>query len=240
MMIFEGGQVMGQWMMSDAPGGFAWHSANETGFGGIKDKEDEMHYTDDEFDNVPEAYRAQGVVSGLQFYKVQQKLLSMIRSSKKFPGLVYWTSHPTAEAADKKAGATTDQYGKVTGKKIIGPDFGGKAMASYIAKEFGNTLHFDTVPIQKKEKDATTQQNITTITREYRVYTRRHMDPEMKEDAEYIAGNRASAGGTLKMPDYFVSKEPGDAILQFYQRLSDIRAEVKATANANKQGATTV
>jgi len=232
LMIFEGGQVMGQWMLSDTPGGFAWHAANETGFGGVKDENEELSFEDMEGSkDIPEVYRLQGVVSPKHFYKVQQKLLSAVISSKKFPGLVYWTSHPTQETADKTAGATADQYGKITGKKVIGPDFGGKALASLIPAKFGNTLHFDTVPVQRKEKDPLTNNQITIIEREYRLYTRRHMDPEMKEDAEYIAGNRASAGSKLKMPDYFVSKEPGDSILQFYQRLSDIRAEVKASAS---------
>lgn len=242
LVIFEGGQVMGQWLLSDVPGGFAWHSANETGFGGVKDEDDLLHYEDQRADikDIPEVYRLQGVVSPKQFYKVQQKLLSAVRASKKFPGLVYWTSHPTQETADKTAGATSDQYGKITGKKIIGPDFGGKALASLITKDFGNSLHADSVPVQTKVKDETTGQQVTNITREYRLYTRRHMDPELKEDAEYIAGNRAYPGAKLKMPDYFVSKEPGDSILQFYQRLSDIRTEVKASSNANQTGAKTV
>lgn len=236
LMIFEGGQVMGQWMLSDMPGGFAWHAANETGFGGVKDENEELSFEDLEGNkDIPEVYRLQGVVSPKHFYKVQQKLLGAVRASKKFPGLVYWTSHPTQETADKTSGATSDQYGKITGKKVIGPDFGGKALASLISKDFGNTLHFDTVPIQKKVKDDTTGQQITTIEREFRLYTRRHMDPEMKEDAEYIAGNRAAAGGKLKMPDYFVSKEPGDSILQFYQRLSDIRAEVRASSVSTQE-----
>lgn len=225
LLIFEGGQAMGQWLLGDEPGGMGWHSANKTGFGGVKDEADELNWEDEAAKDIPEAYRNHGAVSGKQFYLIQRRLLSAIKSTKKFPGLVYWTSHPTQETADKTSGATSDQYGKITGKKIIGPDFGGKALASLITKEFGNTTHFDVVPVTKKVKDETTNQNVTTIDREYRLYTRRHMDPEMKEDAEYIAGNRAAI--PARMPDYFVSNEPGDSILQFYQRLSDIRAEVK-------------
>jgi len=34
LLVYEGGTVFGNWLLSDVPGGFAWHSAKETGFGG--------------------------------------------------------------------------------------------------------------------------------------------------------------------------------------------------------------
>lgn len=232
LLIFEGGQVMGQWLLSDVPGGMGWHSATESGFGGLKDKDDQLH-TEDAMKDVPAAYNLHGAVTGIQFYQVQRKLLSALRATKKFPGLVYWTTHPT-EAADKTEGGTIDQYGKISGKKIIGPDFGGKALTSLISREFGNMLHSDTVTLTAKSTDATTQKSISVSSREYRLYTRRHFDAEQKVlGTEYLAGNRAAR--PEKMPDYFTSKNPGDSILQFYQCLSDIRAGVRAEGHTDKQ-----
>lgn len=222
LMIFEGGTVLGQYLLSDMKGGMAWQAATGTKFGGVKDEDDVLSVRDglNGFDD----YTLQGANAPRHWQVIQGKLVSAIRSSKKFPGLVYWTAHPT-EAPDKTEGGESGQYGKITGKKIIGPDFGGKAKASLIGKEFGNLLHFDTVTLAAKEKDPTSSKQITTLDREYRLYTRRHFDPNQQVMVEYVAGNRCAVPNM--MPDYLVSKEPGDSILQFYQRLKD--AQTSAT-----------
>jgi hypothetical protein len=226
LVVYEGGAVIGNWLLSDVPGGLAWHSSKETGFGGVKDDNDELHYDDvsDEVKGYGEDYTAQGVNSPKHFYIAQRKLLSAIRASKKFPGHTIWTTHPV-EAPDKTEGGASDKYGKVTGKKIIGPDYAGKAMASLIGKEFGATLHFDTVTLTEKEKDETSKKQITTLEREYRIYTRRHYDPNNVVMVEYLAGNRCAVPSM--MPDHITSKEPGDAILQFYQIMSNARKAAK-------------
>jgi len=188
----------------------------------VKDDDDLLHYDDQAMaKEYGEDYTAQGACSPKHFYQAQRKLLSALRATKKFPGRVIWTAHPT-EAPDKTEGGSSDQYGKVKGKKIIGPDFAGKALASLIGKEFGATLHFDNVTIPKKERDETTNQQVTVFNREFRIYTRRHYDPNQQViGVEYLAGNRCAVPSM--MPDHFTSDVPGDAILQFYQKMSDAR-----------------
>lgn len=223
LVIFEGGSVMGNWALSDIEGGLAWHGATGTGFGGVKDEEDELSYTDafKGADGNIDAYKVQGTNAIKHFMIVQRKLLQAIRTSKKFPGLTYWTFHST-EGADRTAGGTTGDYGKIQGKKIIGPDVGGKALASTIGREFGNLLHADQATSTKKELDETTKKQVTVTEREFRLYTRRHMDPNQDVAVEYIAGTRMSG-----VQDYYTSKTPGDSILQFYADVTKLRKAQK-------------
>lgn len=233
LIVFEGGTVIGNWLLSDVPGGFAWHAAQATGFGGIKDADGLLTYTD-EFKGAEgiDKFQDQGINAPLHYAFVQKKILNAIRKSKQFPGLVYWTFHPT-EGPDKtqggESGGQKDGY-KVKGKAIIGPDAGGKALASTLAKEFGNLHHFDQALILKKEKDGTTQKQITEYQREFRLYTRRHYDPNQDVMTEYVAGTR-----TADVADYYTSKEPGDSLLQFYQAVKEARERERA-----KKAATSV
>jgi len=92
MMVFEGGAAIGQYLMSDIPGGLAWQAATGTGFGGVKDEDDELSTTD-EYKGA-EGYEKQGSNSPRHSMIAQRKLLSMVRTARKFPGNVLWTSHP--------------------------------------------------------------------------------------------------------------------------------------------------
>lgn len=224
LIVFEGGTVMGNWALSDIEGGLAWHGAEGTGFGGVKDEEDALSYKD-AFKGAEgniDKYLVQGTNAIKHFMIIQRKLLQAIRTSKKFPGLVFWTFHPV-EGADRTAGGATGDYGKITGKKIIGPDAGGKALASTIGKEFGNLFHFDQAIKTSKEQDETTKKQITVTEREFRLYTRRHMDPNMDVLVEYVAGTRMS-----DVQDYYTSKTPGDSLLQFYSDVARLRKEQRA------------
>jgi hypothetical protein len=220
LVVFEGGTVIGNWLLSDIPGGLAWHAATETGFGGVKDEDGELSY-EDNVEGVGKDYKLQGINSGKHFYKAQRDVLRAIRTSKKFPGLVWWTFHPT-EAADKTAGGETGQYGKITGKKIIGPDAGGKALASTLAKEFGSLLHFDQAITQAKKLDEATHKQVAVINRDFRLYTRRHFDPNQDVNIEYVAGTRMAG-----VKDYYSSETPGDSLLQFYTHVSQLRKQYK-------------
>lgn len=215
MMVFEGGAAIGQYLLSDIPGGLAWQSATQTKFGGVKDEDEELSTTDG---IKAGGYEMQGSNSPRHSMIAQRKLLSMVRTARKFPGHKLWTSHP-AVGPDKASGGEAGKFGEIKGKRVIGPDFGGPATVSLISKEFGNVLHFETVDIITRKKDETTNKTIATIDREHRIYTRRHFDPEQLVQTEYIAGNRCPI--PKMMPDHFVSKEPGDSVLQFYTTLSE-------------------
>jgi hypothetical protein len=227
LWIFEGGSVMGNWLLSDVPGGFGWHAATETGFGGIKDEDGLLSITDDfKGAEAADSFKQSGAVTGKHFGLAQRKIVNAIRTSKKFPKMVFWTFHST-EGPDKGAGGTTKQFGEITGKKIIGPDLGGKALASTIGREFGNLFHADQAVTRKTELDKVTNQQITHVKTEFRLYTRRHFDPNKDVMVEYVAGTRFS-----KAKDFYTSKDPGDTLLQFYQdvknHLNDERAKRQA------------
>lgn len=223
MRVYEGGTVIGNWMLSDIPGGLAHHAATETGFGGVKDEDGVLSYEDDfkDAEGKIDDYTLQGANSPKHFMIAQRKILTAIRGSKRFPGMVWWTFHPT-EGPDKTEGGESGKYGNITGKKIIGPDAGGRALASTIGKEFGNLLHFDQVTLAKKELDETSKKQITTVEKEFRLYTRRHYDPNQQVMIEYVAGSR-----TPGVEDYYVSKTPGDSLLQFYSDVARLRREAK-------------
>lgn len=218
MVVFEGGTVIGNWLLSDIPGGLAWHAATQTGFGGVKDEDEALSYEDD-VKGVDKDFTLQGINSGKHYAKAQRDILRAIRTSKKFPGLTFWTFHPT-EAADFSAGGSTGQYGKIEGKKIIGPDAGGKKLASTLNKEFGNLFHFDQAIQRKTANDTVTKKNITVMDRDFRLYTRRHFDPNQDVNIEYVAGTRMAG-----LNDYYTSKTPGDSILQVYQHIADLRKQ---------------
>lgn len=229
LRVYEGGTVMGGWLLSDVPGGMGWHAATKTGFGGVKDDDGLLSWKDafKGAEKLADDYLLQGINAPKHYQIIQRKLLNAIRKSKVFPGLVIWTFHPT-EGPDKTAGGESGQYGKITGRRIIGPDVGGKALASTIGKEFGNLLHMDQAITQAREKDETTSKNVTSTEREYRLYTKRHYDPNQDVLIEYVAGSR------VNVEDYYTSAKPGDSLLQFYQAVSEAQKKGRAERVAVK------
>lgn len=217
LIVFEGGSTIGSYLLSDTPGGLAWHAGQETGFGGIKDEDGVLSTTDD-LNDVGDR-NIQGATSPKHFMIAQRKIVTAIRKTKAFPGMVYWTFHPT-EGPDRTQGGESGKFGKIEGKKIIGPDVAGRALASTIGREFGNLHHYDQVNIVKKEADETNHKQITKVEREFRLYTRRHFDPNQDVMIEYVAGSRI-----VGLKDYYVSGEPGDSLLQFYQDVKLKRQE---------------
>lgn len=225
LVVYEGGSVMGNYLLSDVPGGLGWHAANNTKFGGVKDEDDELSYKDD-FKGAEgkfEDYLLQGSIAPKHYQLSQRKIVNTIRASKKFPRMTFWTFHST-EGADKTSNGASGKFGEITGKKIIGPDVGGRALASTIGREFGNLFHFDQAITSEKTLDEVTHKQITLTKRDFRVYTRRHHDPNQEVLTEYIAGTRTKA-----LKDYYSSKEPGDTLLQVYQAIKEARTLAKSS-----------
>ncbi len=219
LMIFEGGAVIKEWLLDDVKGGLAWQAATGSGFGGVKDEDDNLSVKDD-YKGATDGDTLHGANAPKHYQIVQARIKQAIRSSKRFPGMVLWTSHPT-EGPDRTEGGESGQYGKITGKKIIGPDMGGPKQVSLIGREFGNVLHFDAVNLKSKELDPTSKKQVSQVDYEFRLYTRRHYDPNQDVLIEYVAGNRAADPKLVN--DYYVSKEPGDSLLQFYAALAAAR-----------------
>jgi len=79
------------------------------------------------------------------------------------------------------------------GEKLIGPEIIGKAMTSWISREFSNTLHFTLATAVSKTTDKQTGKNVGSANQEYRVYTRDHFDPDGLTMVKYRPSTGASS-----------------------------------------------
>lgn len=220
LWIFEGAAVMGEYMMGDVEGGLAYRAAHGETVGGqdtnarITDSQDYV------FGGNSPAHYGFG----------QKYLRSNCLRSKALTNWVIWTTHERIDDGERGGGLKPGQGEKVrVDEKMIGPEFIGKALTASISREFGNTLHF--VLATKKEAKGTDPVSGKTQyidKNEYRVYTRDHFDPDGIVALKYRAVCRVS-GNPLAVKDYYVSDQPGEALLEFYRALHE----------ANKRPATT-
>jgi hypothetical protein len=151
----------------------------------------------------------------------QRRLLANVERTKAFPHIVIWSAHERS---------TED---KVSKEKLVGPEAAGEAITSNLPRVFNNTLHFVTASRKKeKAKDEHTEQMVTDLDVEYRVYTRDHFHPDGTMFVKYKAVTRGCSEGE-GMPQYLTSDVPGAAVLQFYQKLTDLR-RARASAIAGK------
>lgn len=223
LVAFEGLAVMGKYLHGNIKGGLAYRHARGERIGKDVSKDEPLLIVDETLPGFSEAKKFGGTTVG-HYMMSQPFLLSALRRSRKFPGWVIWTSHPV-EAADVTEGAKAGEFGKISGKKIVGPELIGKAYTPHLSREFGNTLHFDTATVVEKESDDVTKKQVGNISREYRIYTASHYDPDGNDVIEYLAGNRSSV--PAMMPDYLTNKDGG--IVRFYEILKEAKdAELKA------------
>jgi hypothetical protein len=157
----------------------------------------------------------------------QRRLLGFVERSKVFPNLVVWTAHERS---------TQD---KISGEKLVGPEAAGEAMTANLPRVFNNTLHFVTASKKSdKVKDEHTGQMITDLDVEYRIYTRDHFHPDGSTFVKYKAVTRG-ASESQGMPLYLSSDIPGQSVLDFYQKIADLRekraAELKGRTTLEKE-----
>jgi hypothetical protein len=205
LWIFEGGAVMGNYLMGTVKGGLAWRAAN----GEVIGQEANIAFRDDpdhKFGGNPLAHYNVG----------QRHLLSNVVRSKGLPGIVVWTTHERLD--DGERGGGKDSPKSKVGDKVVGPEFIGKAMTVSISREFGNTLHF-TIASKKvvEGKDTATDKSNYVEKMEYRVYTRDHYDPDGVVGYKYKAVVRAMDPSKVK--DYYVSEKPGEGLIKLYEDL---------------------
>ena len=151
----------------------------------------------------------------------QRRLLANVERTKAFPNIVIWSAHERS---------TED---KVSKEKLVGPEAAGEAITSNLPRVFNNTLHFVTASRKKeKSKDDHTDQMVTDLDVEYRVYTRDHFHPDGTMFVKYKAVTRGCSEKE-GMPQFLSSDIPGRAVLDFYQKLTNLREE-RAKALAPK------
>ena len=233
LTIFEGASVLGKYLLGHTKGGYAYRAGqgeligNKNDDAVVKVKDESMPWMGG--DGV-----SMGGNTMSHYRMVQPILLNAIKVSKRLPGWVIWTAHPT-ETVDKSEGGKTGDFGKLLGKTLVGPEIGGKAMADWVSREFGNTLHFDIATKLEAVQDAVSGRNTKVNDREYRIYTRDHYDPDGNFLTEFRAGNRCPL--PEMMPDYLASEKEEDAgfaLVKFYNLMAEAKkielAKLKALA----------
>lgn len=224
LTVFEGATVLGKYLMGSNKGGLAYR-AGQGELIGNKNDDAVVRIKDDDMGWMGEKGIAVGGNTMSHYRLVQPRLLEFVKQSKKLPGWVIWTAHPV-ETYDKDEGGKAGDYGKLQGKTLVGPEFAGKALASWVSREFGNTLHFDVATKFDTEKDSVTGKMVKENEREYRIYTRDHYDPDGNTMVEYRAGNRCAIPSM--MPDFLKQEKDeraGFALVRFYQTMAEARAK---------------
>lgn len=230
--VFEGVSVLGKYLMGSNKGGLAYR-AGKGELIGNKDQDAVVRIVDDDMKATLGDGLSVGSNTMSHYRLVQPRLLEFVKQSKRLPGWVIWTAHPV-ETYDKDEGGKAGDYGKLQGKTLVGPEFAGKALASWISREFGNTLHFDVATKFDTEKDSVTGKMVKENDREYRIYTRDHYDPDGNTMVEYRAGNRCAI--PEMMPDFLKTEKgerPGEALVRFYKIMAEAkRLEMESLKSA--------
>jgi len=227
VFVVEGLSVGAQYLMGDQIGGLAEQAAR-----GIKIGQDSPVLSRDaQFDKQGNVIKGSGPkvvdANGKEITDVfsyggnpmahygftQRRLLGYVERTKLFPNYVVWTAHERS---------TQD---RISGEKLVGPEAAGEAMTANLPRVFNNTLHFVTAQRKvEKKKDEHTNQMITDLDVEYRIYTRDHFHPDGSTFVKYKAVTRG-ASESQGMPLYLTNDIPGQSLLDFYQKMADLRKE---------------
>jgi len=154
---------------------------------------------------------------------VQRNIVGAVQNSKSLSPIVIWTAHEMTNDPEKDA---------LNKELLVGPEVIGKAMTGTIQRLFTNTLHAQSVATRVKEDDTYTKRKVDILDLEYRVYTRDHFNAGSALTVRYKACTR---GVDETFPQYFTGKKPGDAVIDFYTKLSEIRnAKTRAIQSVNQ------
>ncbi len=132
---------------------------------------------------------------------------------------VGWTAHEADNNSEKD----------LNKESLVGPEVVGKALTGSIQRNFNNTLHFVTVAKKAKMKDEFTDRMVDDLTLEYRIYTEDHVSTPGATTVRFKACTR---GGDATVPQYVVSKNPGDGLLTYYTLLNKLRSARTAALTA--------
>ena len=234
VFVVEGLSVGAQYLMGDNVGGLAEQASR-----GIKIGQDSPIRLEDVVRNdkglIVDGLRDEKgkiITEGISFGGnpvahygyVQRRLLANLERTKVFPNMVIWTAHEKG---------TQD---KISGEKIVGPEAAGEALTANLPRHFNNTLHFVTASRKKeKKKHDHTDEMVTELDTEYRVYTRDHFHPDGNVYVKYKAVTRGV--NKEQMPEYLTDEQPGKSVRRFYAKLAELRQERAAKLAAGKKAA---
>jgi hypothetical protein len=219
--VFEGLSVGGKYILGMNKGGMAERAARGEKLG----PDAVVRYIDGEVDNVgkpKEDDSAFGTNGTAHYMAAQQQLVEIVQASRVLPGHRIWTAHEAVAEQQTNIGDLKNPMKLKTGDTIIGPEVAGKALTPIIQRIFANTVHFQT--LSKKVKQDKPDEFIGAAGAElgldFRLWTRDHFALDGQSQLRYRACVR---GVTADFPAYFTAKEPGVNVVEFYNRLCDIR-----------------
>jgi hypothetical protein len=212
---FEGLSVAGNYVMGGTKGGLAYRGGKGEKIG----QDSPIRIVDGEVDKLGNPKDPAAQVHGgnplAHFGVAQRMILGFIERTKALPGDFVFTTAHERSAEDK-----------VTKETIIGPEAAGGALTPVLQRYYGNTLHFVIAEKRSKSKDEFNQKLTDDLDTEHRIYTRAHISASTFQ--KYTAVTR---GGLTEeeMPAYIVSANPGDGLLEFYNRLATAKAKRRST-----------
>jgi hypothetical protein len=221
--IFEGMSVAGAYIMGNVQGGLAERSGRGEKIG----QDSPIRIVEGEVDpKTGKVTSGPGTSFGgnpPSHYNVAQRtILECLQRSKALPvDYCLWTAHEADNNPEKD----------LNKESLVGPEVVGKALTGSIQRNFNNTLHCVVASrkAKAKEVDKATQRTFDELVNEYRIYTQDHYSASGSTTVRFKACTR---GGSVDFPQYFVSKEPGDALLTYYQTLSNMRKDRAAMLTA--------
>lgn len=211
--VFEGLSVAGAYIMGNVQGGLAERSGRGEKIG----QDSPIRIIEGVIDpKTGKVESGPGTAFGgnpPSHYNVAQRtMLDCLQRSKDLPvNYVLWTAHEADNNPDKD----------LNKEALIGPEVVGKALTGSIQRNFNNTLHCMTAQKKVKHVDAHTGKTVDDLDLDFRLYTRDHFSPQGNTLVRYKACTRSV---DPSFPQYFSAEKPGEALLQFYQRLHDTRA----------------
>jgi hypothetical protein len=199
LWVFEGLNVMADYMMGEREGGLA----NRMARGEMLNKDDSFRFKDGEL--------LFGGNARTHYGFTQRKMLDLIGRTTRLPGIKYWTAHELkVDDADNR-------------ETMFGPDVVGQKLTPRIGASFGNTIHMHVAHIEEQTPDPITKKAVKRIVSQYRAYTRTHYDPDGQTMARYFANTRMDAriveAYPELMPEYIFPADP----IRFYGLLDEAK-----------------
>lgn len=218
--IFEGLSVAGSYIMGNVKGGLADRSGRGEKIG----QDSPIRIIEGDVDPKTGKTSGPGTSFGgnppTHYNVAQNSLQDCLQRSKALPmDYVVWVAHEADNNPDKD----------VNKESLVGPASVGKALTGIIQRNFNNTVHAVSVSKKVKMTDPHTGKAIDQLVLEYRLYTEDHFSASGATTVRFKACTR----GVSNMPPYLVSKEPGMALLEYYQRLNDARMARVAQLTGN-------
>ncbi len=207
--ILEGVSTASRYVMGHVKGGLAWRAARGEKIG----PESAIRIVEGDFDANGKLISGPGTAFGgagqAHYGQTQSIMIDMVNQFKCLPHHVMMSAHEYVNDPEKD---------DLVNERLAGPEVGGKKLTGSFQKLFANTLH--SVVLGFKENKQVEGKRVSELSSDWRLYTRSHYITEGNYKLQYKAMTR-DVDETF--PIYFENGNPGDAILDYYQKLREFK-----------------